>query len=354
MTEKRIKNSVGIWSFGLNVTRFVPDGYHLEVKDENMTDRTKRIIDGLGELVDGYEYHYPNELNEENVDKIKTVLGDKDIYCIALGFHCMNEFIYGSFVNPDKKVREFAIDTTKKAVDLAQKIGAHLIIWPGGEGYNYPFQVSYVDLWNQFIDGIAEVVEYAVSKGVTVLLEHKHGEPAMKILMRNIGMTLFLINEIKERGVDISKTKINMDWQHLIMNGEHLPEYAALLMSRNLLGHNHANSGWGVFDDDNMVGGSLFIETLGIAKELQRWNYGSNGERIGYDLFPYTEDTIQAVKRSVLQWEFIYDIASKIDDEALKEAEKQKDAVKAYEIVYEAIGLDEDFIKKVYESRKEI
>ena len=93
-----------------------------------------------------------------------------------------------------------------------------------------------------------------------------------------------------------------MDWQHLIMNGEHLPEYAALLAQEGLLGHQHANSGWGTFDDDNMVGATAFMETLELALELRRANYGANGERLGFDLYPYTEDQVAAVKRSVLQW----------------------------------------------------
>ena len=90
----------------------------------------------------------------------------------------------------------------------------------------------------------------------------------MKIHMANIGMTLFVINKLRERGID--NVKVNMDWQHLIMNGEHLPEYAALLASEGLLGHQHANSGWGTFDDDNMVGATAFMETLELALELRR------------------------------------------------------------------------------------
>ena len=66
-----------------------------------------------------------------------------------------------------------------------------------------------------------------------------------------------------------------MDWQHLIMNGEHLPEYAALLDAEGLLGHQHANSGWGTFDDDNMVGATAFMETLELALELRRAGYGA-------------------------------------------------------------------------------
>ena len=103
---------------------------------------------------------------------------------------------------------------------------------------------------------------------MTIFLEHKNSEPAMKILMRNIGMTLYVIHSLREQGLD--NVKVNMDWQHLIMNGENLAEYAALLAAEGLLGHQHANSGWGTFDDDNMVGATAFMETLELAVELRR------------------------------------------------------------------------------------
>ena len=122
----------------------------------------------------------------------------------------------------------------------------------------------------------------------------------MKILMRNIGMTLHVIHTLRRQGLD--NVQVNMDWQHLIMNGENLAEYAALLAAEGLLGHQHANSGWGTFDDDNMVGATAFMETLELAVELRRAGYGDNGERLGFDLYPYTEDAVEAVRRSVLHW----------------------------------------------------
>jgi xylose isomerase len=158
----------------------------------------------------------------------------------------------------------------------------------------------------------------------------------MKILMRNIGMTLHVIHKLRAEGIE--NVKVNMDWQHLLMNGEHLPEYAALLASEGLLGHLHANSGWGTFDDDNMVGATAFMETIELALELRRSGYGSGGERLGFDLYPYTEDQVGAVRRSVLQWRFIDSIAARIDDAALREAQQRKDAVRAQEIVYAALG----------------
>jgi xylose isomerase len=122
------------------------------------------------------------------------------------------------------------------------------------------------------------------------------------------------------------------------MNGENLAEYAALLDDEGLLGHQHGNSGWGTFDDDNMVGATAFMETLELAVELRRARYGEGGERLGFDLYPYTEDQVAAVRRSVLQWRFIDSIAERVDDAALREAQGRKDAVRAYEIVYAALG----------------
>ena len=191
-------------------------------------------------------------------------------------------------------------------------------------------------VWARFVDGVGEVAGRCHEHGITLLLEHKNSEPAMKILMRNIGMTLHVIHTLRARG--ITSVKVNMDWQHLLMNGESLAEYAGLLAAEGLLGHQHANSGWGTFDDDNMVGATAFMETLELAVELRRAEYGSNGERLGFDLYPYTEDAVAAVARSVKQWNFIWDVSGRIDDAALREAQSRKDAVRAYELVYAALG----------------
>ena len=334
-----MKTSLGIWAFGPMITRFVPGGYQPEhsYQDEPVAEKVRRAIEGLGDLIDGYEFHYPQELSPDNLDEVEAALGtDHDVYCIAGGLHLDPRFGRGGLVNPDPAIRAEARRIVRDAADFAGSLGANLIIWPGGEGYNYPVQAPYVDSWRWLIDGMGEAAEICAGHGVTLFLEHKNSEPAMKILMRNIGMCLYVIHKLQAQG--ISNVKVNMDWQHLIMNGEHLPEYAALLASDGLLGHLHGNSGWGVTDDDNMVGATAFMETIELALELRRCGYGENGERLGFDLYPYTEDQVGAVRRSVIQWRFIDQVAGRIDEAALREAQQRKDAVRAQEIVYAALG----------------
>jgi xylose isomerase len=318
------------------VTRFVPGGYKPERARRAAHELVAEAVEGLGDLSDGFEFHYPQELSEDNLDRVRAVLDGRDIYCVASGLHLDPRFGKGGLCSPEGEVRAEALRRTLDAVDFAAETGAHFILWPGIEGYNYPFQAPYKESWRRLIDGIGEAGQRCQERGILLFLEHKNSEPAMKILIRNIGMKLHVIHRLRAQGID--SIKVNMDWQHLIMNDENLAEYAALLAAEGLLGHQHANSGWGTFDDDNMVGATSFMETLELAVELRRAGYGEQGERLGFDLFPYTEDAVGAVRRSVLQWRFIDSVAGRIEDGALRAAQARKDAVAAYELVYAALG----------------
>jgi len=331
-----MKTSLGIWAFGPMVTRFVPGGYQPEHANEPTAVKVHRAVEGLGDLMDDYEFHYPNELSHDNLDDVRAALDGHGIYTVCGGLHLDPRFGKGGLTSLDDAVRAEALRLTREGAELACEVGAHMIIWPGIEGYNYPFQVPYAEVWARLIDGIAEAAEVLARGNRLLFLEHKNSEPAMKIHMGNVGMTLHVIHKLRARGID--NVKVNMDWQHLIMNGENLGEYAGLLAAEGLLGHQHANSGWGTFDDDNMVGATAFMETLEVALELRRAGYGENGERLGFDLYPYTEDAVAAVRRSVLQWRFIDGVAARIDEAALRAAQQRKDAVAAYELVYAALG----------------
>jgi xylose isomerase len=322
------------------VTRFVPGGYQPEhaYDREPTADKVARAVAGLGDLMDGYEFHYPQELSEDNLAEVRDALDGHDVACLATGLHLDPQFGKGGMSSPDPGVRREAIEISLRTAEFAAAVGAALISWPGIEGYNYPFQTDYSRAWGDFLDAMGQLAERCRQRGVPLFLEHKNSEPAMKIFMRNIGMTLHVIHTLRRAGID--GVQVNMDWQHLIMNGENLAEYAALLNTEGLLGHQHANSGWGTFDDDNMVGATAFMETLELALELRRAGYGQGDDprRLGFDLYPYTEDQVGAVRRSVLQWRFIDSVASRIDSRALDEAKARKDAVRAYELVYAALG----------------
>lgn len=341
----RWKTSVGIWAFGPAGTRFVPGGYHPEMTRTPVEDRVQLAVEGLGPLVHGYEFHYGAEITEDNLPKIQAALGpDHDIYCICYGLVPDHRFKLGSLCNPDATLRAEATAHHRAAIDMCAAVGARYIIWPGNEGYNYNLMRDYGATWGHFLEGLQTVVSYAAHRGVTVYLEHKNSEPAMQILMRNVGMALFIIYKLQSMGTDVSHLQVNMDWQHLIMNNEPLGEFAGLLLREGRMGHQHANSGWGSFDDDNMTGASFIEQTVDLARVLAEGGYRG---RIGFDLYPYTEDTVAAVRRSVLQWEFLTDVALRIDGERLAAARAHADAVGAYTAFFAALGLTEAYEARV-------
>ena len=143
------------------VTRFVPGGYKPGDAGQTTVQRVRRAVEGLGDLMDDYEFHYPQELSPANLDEVREALDGHGIYCVASGLHLDPRFGKGAFCSPDDTIRADALRLTREAIDLAAEVGAHMIIWPGIEGYNYPFQAPYKESWARFIDGVGESAQYA-------------------------------------------------------------------------------------------------------------------------------------------------------------------------------------------------
>ncbi|HEX2292612.1 MAG TPA: TIM barrel protein, partial [Gaiellaceae bacterium] len=160
-----MKTSLGIWAFGPMITRFVPGGYQPQHAGETTVERVRRAVDGLGDLIDGYEFHYPGELDESNLEEIREALGDRDIYALAGGLHLDPQFGKGGLTSPEPGTRAEARRITNAAADLAGSIGAHLIVWPGIEGYNYPFQTPYGDSWRRLVEGLGEAAQRCAEGG---------------------------------------------------------------------------------------------------------------------------------------------------------------------------------------------
>ena len=141
-----MKTSLGIWAFGAMATRFNPGGYKPDLAGASTAAKVRTAVEGLGDLMDDYEFHYPQELSPDNLEEVQQALDGHGIYCIASGLHLDPRFAKGGFSSPDDATRAEALRLTKEAIDLAGELGAHMIIWPGIEGYNYPFQTPYAEL----------------------------------------------------------------------------------------------------------------------------------------------------------------------------------------------------------------
>jgi xylose isomerase len=62
---------------------------------------------------------------------------------------------------------------------------------------------------------------------------------------------------------------------------------------------------------------------------------------------------LAAVRRAILQWEFVWDLATKIDRTGLREAKNLADALAGQKVVYAALGMNEDYEAEISNRRKE-
>ena len=107
-----MKTSLGIWAFGSMATRFNPGGYKPELAGATTVEKVRTAVEGLGELIDDYEFHYPQELSPENLDEVRDALAGHGIYCVASGLHLDPRFAKGAFASPDDTVRAAALQLT--------------------------------------------------------------------------------------------------------------------------------------------------------------------------------------------------------------------------------------------------
>ena len=82
-----MKTSLGIWAFGAMATRFNPGGYKPDLVGASTVDKVRTAVDGLGDLMDDYEFHYPQELSRDNLDAVREALDGHGIYAVATGTH---------------------------------------------------------------------------------------------------------------------------------------------------------------------------------------------------------------------------------------------------------------------------
>ena len=230
--QERHEDIAGIWAFGNMATRFNPAGYKPELA--GTSDRAEGAHRGRGPRRPDRRLRVPlpaGALAGEPRRGARGARRPRRSTASRAASTSTRASRRAASARPTTRRAREALRLTREAIDLAGEIGAQMIIWPGIEGYNYPFQTPY----ERVVGAVRRrrrrgCAQHAKSRGVTVFLEHKNSEPAMKILMRNIGMTLHVIHTLRRQGID--NVSVNMDWQHLLMNGESLAEYAALLARR--------------------------------------------------------------------------------------------------------------------------
>ena len=260
--ELDLQFTAGIWFFSPADSRF-----HGKYKRDLPLEARFEIAHSLQDYgLSALEAHYPNEVNEDNLDLWKAFQRDTGIRLITvipLLFYDP-QFEFGSLSNPDPAVRQVAIERTQRSLALAKEIDADFsVVWPGIDGYENPFGIDMAGMRRRFAEGLAEAMDAA--PGMRIAFEPKPYEPRGRILYGLtpegvlLGHQVEAMLEAEENQALLAEGHklvcMNPEIGHLMMGYEDLPYALSWPLSEGRLAHTHWNSQpLGNYDQDLNVG----------------------------------------------------------------------------------------------------
>ncbi|MDA0700530.1 MAG: TIM barrel protein [bacterium] len=134
--------------------------------------RRAGTVTGL-DLVD---LNYPQHVEGVARADVAAALADAGLGVGAINLRYDDTFLEGAFTHPDPVVRRRAVDLTIEAGAWALALGAkQVIVWPGQDGYDYPFQVDYQAIWSDTVASFQQVADALPE--LQIALEYKPLEP---------------------------------------------------------------------------------------------------------------------------------------------------------------------------------
>ena len=314
----------GIWAFGQFVDRYAGDGYGPSRSTEEMLDAAAQV-QGLTYL----DINVPFATDSLNAHDVKTMLDDRGLKCRATTPHIyMREYARGAFTNPDSELRLRTRNRVEEAVEAAAVLDAGYVkFWPGQDGYDYPGQVDYEEIWGSTVNAMREICEK--HSDVQFAIEYKPKEPRVRMTLANAPKTLLAI---QETGVD--NLGIVMDFGHSLMAGESPTESLLMINRYGKLVSAELNDNWRDWDDDLPVASVHLFETMEYLLALRSIEWQ---DPLLLDQFPFRENPVAAVARSIETIEMLSEACARVDGAELAEAQSRQDALTVQRIYWNAL-----------------
>ena len=313
----------GLWNFATYVDRYAVDGYG----DPRSTIEQIELAAEVGDIsyVD-LNYPFTGGLTTADVKAalertgLKAIGVTPDIY--------LREHQMGAFTNPDPAKRESARAIMQGAADAVRELGARYVkIWPGQDGFDYPFQVDYKELSRLAVEGMRDLAR--ANPDLKLVIEYKPREPRTHMFWSSAAKTVL---GIQAMGVD--NVGVLLDFGHALFGGESPAEAAQLLIDHGLLWGMDVNDNYRGWDDDMVVGTVHITEVFEFFHTLRKNGWEGVWQ---LDQFPFREDVVDNARTSIRFLKALHRALDRLDEEALAEAQRRQDPLAAQRVVQDAL-----------------
>lgn len=314
----------GIWHFATYVDRYATDGYGPARGVLEMIDIAGRVKD-----LSVVDINYPFPGGGVTVDQVEEALKRNRLSAIGITPEIYTrEFAKGAFTNPDPGVRRRANELINEAAGVVRRLGADYVkLWPGQDGWDYPFQVDHGALWKMSIDGVGELA--AQNPDLKFVIEYKPREPRVHMSYDSMARTLLGIEKI-----GLPNVGVLLDFGHSLYGGESPADAAQLAIDHGRLFGIDVNDnlrGW----DDDMVAGSVHpIELFEFFHVLRKNDWDGVWQ---LDQFPFREDCVEAATMAIDFLKMVDRGLERLDLAALRAAQDRQDAMAALKLARDAL-----------------
>ncbi|MDR0416996.1 MAG: sugar phosphate isomerase/epimerase [Propionibacteriaceae bacterium] len=314
----------GIWHFASYVDRYAVDGYAPAVDMLQMIDRAGQVGD-----LSVVDLMYPFPGTDAPVAAIKERLAANQLSVIGITPEMYTrEFAKGAFTNPDPGVRRRAHELVTEAAAMVRAFGADYVkLWPGQDGWDYPFQVDHRRLWQASMDGVAALA--SENPDLRFVIEYKPREPRVHMSFDSVSRTLLALEKI-----GLPNIGILLDFGHALYGGESPADSAQLAIDYGRLFGMDVNDNLRAWDDDMIAGAVHPMELFEFFYVLRKNNWDGVWQ---LDQFPFREDPVAAAQQAIRFLKRVAVGLDRLDFAAMQAAQDAQDAVTATQLAQDAL-----------------
>lgn len=329
------------WGFSRGGTRFgrYVDGSEARNIKEKIEDAA--LVHALTGATPRVALHFPWDGSSD--EEYAKIVGYLDTYGLSAGAINSNTFTpraapmdfnlrYGSLTNPDPAVRQASVEHQLECIKIMRRLGSTTLkVWLP-DGTNYPGELSFYDQAHFLEEGVSAIYEQ-LHDDETLLIEYKLFEPAFySTAIADWGRALTLALKLGHRA------KVLVDLGHHA-HGVNVEQIVAHLARLGRLGGFDFNDRKSA--DDDLAAASINPYQLFLI-----YHALVEGEFRGYiklselsfliDQSSHRKNPIEEIIESVEALQRAYAQALVVDREALAEAQRKHDLVRAEQILKQA------------------
>lgn len=245
--------------------------------------------------------------------------------------------IDGGYTSNDPAHRKYALERSKRSVDIAHMIGTtNIVLWPAREGTYIREAKDPMTATQRAVDYVNALLEY--DKEIRIIGEMKPNEPMDHAYNPTTGHFLALAYTT----IDPARVGVNIESAHAILAGLDPSDEMAVAMWHKKLWAVHLNDQNGLkFDEDKAFGAVNLRSAFNQVWVLDRYGYGTKGEMIGFD--------VKALRTTTVDKRFQHLVNSKRIFEDLLEVARSLDTAKieAFRATRDYEGLELYIVEKL-------